>query len=459
MTGVRIHVGRFDPKFVGVTIRATGPNDVHSFRLTDRNRQPPVAILESLPADELVSDLSRLSVLVHEQRHVHDALLFPFGEVTSRLRINGALNGFMVAMALKRNAARADTVFVPLQRWMRLPADERTGIRAQAEALMGRPVRAPDLPVFDPEMVRGRPAGSIETSGDEETIELGAQVALTDYELVERLWRSPHDIDEAATAPAIVIWEAAAYLCQVATVERLGGHRLAVRYQGWVAESGPRVYQVGLRVLAHTAHLLGWSTTARNLLVLATWSQMGEFRTEMLESSPTARLAALARAAQQGAWWSDDSTFVDLVEGWDGVTGTDSLGAVRAPRWDFSRFDHPFLQPELFTALMAMRSEVLDAFLEDPDRYVDPARYEISDAYPRPCVAVTYPDVDSSLAEWVDATPPEWEPLVTTDAMRRLAVIAELSDALFLPGEKSLSSTGRATIQEWLELSAYRIMS
>ena len=40
----------------------------------------------------------------------------------------------------------------------------------------------------------------------------------------------------------------------------------------------------------------------------------------------------------------------------------------------------------------------------------------------------------------------------------RLTAIAELSDALFLPREKSLHSLDRASIKRHLGLEAYRIM-
>jgi hypothetical protein len=102
---------------------------------------------------------------------------------------------------------------------------------------------------------------------------------------------------------------------------------------------------------------------------------------------------------------------------------------------------------------------MLTAFLDDPDGYIDPVSYlSRSAAYPAPCIGITYPTVPDNTTEWIDATPAEWSPKIEFDATLRVTAMAELADAIFLPGEKSLQTSGRSEVRKSLDLEAIRII-
>jgi len=461
----RIYVGRFDPRFLGVTIRAISTSDVHSFRHHDRSRHAPVHVLAELGDDAIISDLSRQTVLDHELRHFRDSLLFPFGAVTTRSRIHASYNGFQAAMTVKRLRGDANVLPVPMQQWLRMSTAERDAFLAAESAFASEDLRPPALPVIPvDEDLSGLPAGGLSLDTDEETLLAACRLALADYRMIESLWRSPHAEGEEMVSPAIDAWEAAGLICQLAAIERYAGEPLMQRFIDWVEKRGPRTYQRGLALLTWCLEKLRWTPTMRNHLALITWAQMGAYETEKAESTPAHRLAALVSAAAHGTRWSEDSAFADLVEEWDAVAGADSFGASRTATARFAEFCRrtkgtmTLLPAEVFTSLVDAREQMLAAFIADPDTYVDPVAYLAEETrYPQPCVGLEYPS-EAIGSDWTDVTPAGWSPAVSFDATLSLVGLALLSDAVFLPGEKSLQRNGRLAIARWLELQAVRII-
>lgn len=463
----RIYLGRFDPRFLGVSIRAISASDVHSFRYHDRSRPAQVAVLAKLGDDAIVSDLSRQTVLDHEMRHFRDSLLFPFGAVTTRSRINASYHGFMVAVLVKRLRGDANAFPVPLQQWLRMPAAERDAFLAGEAAFAGEDLRPPELPVIPgDDDVSGYAAGFMSPDKAEETLLAACRLALADYRMVESLWRSPHADGEEMVCPAVDTWEAAALICQFAAIERYAGEPLMQRFIGWVQQRGPQTYRRGLTVLTWCLEKLGWQPTMRNHLTLITWAQMGAYETEKKESSPGHRLTVLVSAAAHGARSSEDSAFADLVEDWDAIAGADSFGGLRTATARFGDFCRRAVGPEgmsslpveLFTALAAARERMLAAFLADPDTYVDPVAYLAEETrYPLPCAGLEHPS-GAFGSDWTDVTPAGWSPAVSFDTTLSLTGLALLSDAVFLPGEKSLQPNGRLAIAHALGLRAIRII-
>jgi hypothetical protein len=464
-----IYAGRFDPKFLGVTIRAKGSSEVQSFLLNDRSRKPPISILAALGDEALVSDLSRQTVLEHETRHFHDALLYPFGHMTIRSRTFAAINGFETALTLLRLKGDANTLVVPLQRWLLMPEPEREEFLATVRPISGHDLRTPVLPVLTrDDDFSGLSPGQIELPRDEETLVTGCRLALADYQRVEDLWRSPHREGDEIIAPTIDTWEASGLICQFAAIEAITNSELMGRFVSWISRHGPQAYQRGVKVLNWCLQQIGWQPTLRNYLALASWAQMGAFKIEMRQSTPLERLAAIVTAAQRGKHWSSDSRFMDLVHGWDDIVGADSMAALVGAGDDLKRFAAHLaegyglsrrLGPALFTGLSTAHQQMLTGFLEDPDGYVDPVSYlSKGTIYPTPCVGVAYPAGPDNGTDWVDATPAEWSPNIEFDATLGLAGMAELADAVFLPGEKSLQTSGRSEVRKRLDLEAVRII-
>lgn len=463
----RIYVGRYDPKFLGVGIRAKGSAEVHSFRLTDHKRRPQTAILTSLADDAFISDISRQTVLQHEVRHFHDSLLFPFGHATIRSRLSAIHNGFLAASTLGRMLGNANALPVPLQQWLGMTTPERAQFLDSIRHSTDREIHLPELPVIDRrDDVSDLVPGLIRPESPEETLLVGSRVALADYRLLEDLWRSPYRRDETPeTAPAIAVWETAGLMCQYAAVQAVTDTAMMSRFSTWIRGYGPRTYQQGLRAIDACLDALGWQPTLRNSLALTTWSQMGAFRTELRQSAPEVRLAALVRATRRGKRWPSESSFLDLVRDWDDIVGSDSIATLINSGHDLSALatglggdTASHLDMSMFSGLTAARRHMLRAFLDDPDAYVDPALYlERFLRYPTPAVGISYPTRDGSV-EWVDATPSEWSPEISFDVTLRLTAMAALTDAVFLPGEKSLQGSGRYEVRQLLGVDAFRII-
>jgi hypothetical protein len=453
-----------------VAIRAKGASEVQSFRLNDRSRKPPISVLTALGDEAVVSDLSRQTVLQHEIRHFHDCLLYPFGHVTTRSRIAASYNGFLVAMVLRRLKKDANALAVPLQQWLLMPETEREAFLGTERRRTGRDLRTPVLPVLrsDDDLSEFGP-GLLELPNDEETLMFGLRMALADYRTVEDLWRSPYREGDEMIAPAVDAWEASGLICQFAAIENITNTEMMNRFSTWIQKYGPQAYRRGLQVLFWCLEQLDWPLTLRNLLAVASWAQLGAFKTEIRESAPVNRLYHIVNAAKQGKRWPSDSKYLDLVRSWDDVIETDSVAALVDASADFKRYAVDLAEQDsgpggllgssFFTGLSAAHQLMLTAFLDDPDTYVDPFTYLASDAaYPAPCIGIEYPAGPENGIDWIDATPVEWSPKIEFDATLGLAAAAELADAIFLPGEKSLQRSGRSVVRKRLDLEAVRII-
>jgi hypothetical protein len=465
-----IYTGRFDPKFLGVAIRAKRYSEVQSFRLNVRDSQPQTSILAALSDEAVVSDVSRQTVLEHEVRHFHDALLYPFGHMAIRSRFSASYNGFYVGINLIGLKGAANALVVPLQRWLLMPEPEREEFLTHMHHLTGRDLRAPMLPVLsrDDDLSRLdlRPGGMPK---DQESLITGCRVTLADYRRVEDLWRSPHREGDEIVAPTIDFWEVSGLICQFAAIEQITNSKVMSRFIDWMQNHGPQAYVRGLKILNWCLDQINWPPTIRNYLALVSWAQMGAFKTEMGQSTPGDRLVRIVAAAKQGKRWSIDSRFIDLVRNWDDVIGTDSIATLMGASDDLKRFAADTVRqygprllsptPTVFTGLSSAHQLMLTAFLDDPDGYVDPVSYLARwSVYPMPCVGVTYPLGPDYGTEWIDATPAEWYPAIEYDATLGLVAMAELADALFLPGEKSLQISGRSVVRKQLDLEAIRII-
>ena len=469
----RVFAGQFDPKFLGITIRARTATEVESFRLQATSRYSPLEILEELADDAAISDVSRASVIQHEIRHFHDSLLFPFGAATIRARIHAVHNGFVTSLKLKKLKAvhgDANAIVVPFQQWLFLSEEDREAFLQQIRRSTGRDLRVPVVPIVsEADDLSDLPIGAVEPGDDAATLVLGCRITLVDYGLLERYWTSPHMPGDEIVLAAVDIWEVSGLACQAAAIAMSSGSNLMQRFLNWIRANGPRSYQRGFDAIEACLEALGWHLTLRNILALSTWAQMGAYQTETTDSSPASRLLTLIRAAKGGGRWSADSTFRDLVAAWDELTGIDSFTAIAVANETFARFVDKatlvgkgmyLLPPELLTGLQATRIRTAQAFLADPDRYVDPMSYlGDDDVFLKPSVGVQYPINSGLRTDWVDVTPSDWVPLIDFDENLSLVALADLSDAIFLPGEKSLEPSAREKIHHVLDLESDQVHS
>ena len=466
----RIYVGRFDPKFLGVAIRAKRAAEVQSFRLSDRDGPLQTSVLSALSDEAVISDLSRLTVLQHEVRHFHDALLYPMGHLATRARIFASLNGFKAGIILARPRDGANVLAVPLQDWLLMPAPDRKAFLRREGHRIRRDLRTPALPVLNrDDDIAGFSSEAFKDADSHEVLVATCRLALNYYRRVEDLWRSPHGVDDEIVVPAVDLWEASGLICQLAAIESLSNNDMMQRFWSWMGRYGPRSYRRGMTALSSVLEQMDWSSTLRNYLVLASWSQLGPYKVELTDSAPGSRLGKLLDAAQQGKRWSSDWSFMDLIHSWDEIAEADSIASLKEASDEFIRFAAEsairadglalVLGTSLFTALGTAHERMLKAFLDDPDSYVDPNAYTANrTVYPSPCVGITYPTGPNAGVDWIEATPAGWLPQISFDDALSVATVAELADAIFLPGEKSLQTSGRHEIRKRLELEAIRII-
>jgi hypothetical protein len=395
-------------------------------------------------------------------------LLTPFGQAATRLRVAASYNGFTVGMALKEIDKKADALPVPLQQWLVMPETERAEYLAAVAKPGGRSLHPPALPVLARDVDIGDfRSGAMAFSYNASALVAGCRMALSAYQQVEDLWRAPYRRGQQLVMPAIDIWETSAFICQFAAIEELTNSDIMNQFSAWIRRRGLRAYREGLAVLDWFLTVVDWEPTLRNVATAATWAQLGRFSSEMQASSPCSRLGRIVTAAQEGKRWSSEASFADIAHSWDEVIETDSIGGLRAASSDYQHFaaqaprrygQVPGLA-ELLGEISNAHQQMLAAFLDDPDRYVDPYAYlKQSSTYPAPCVGISYPAGPDMGTDWVDATPDGSRPAIGFKAALILTAIAEVSDAIFLPSATSLQESDRYVIQEQLDLEAIRII-
>jgi hypothetical protein len=473
---VYVHRGRVDTKFLGILIRAQSMAELESFRSMDRTATLPADQLGQLGIDAFISDMARLTVLDHEVRHFHDALLYPFGAAVLREQVSGAINGLNLVWTIARTSQAANVLPIPLQEWLLLPASKRAWFLEQ-QGGPGRQLIPPDLPVLDPDDdLADLPRGVVELEGAA-LIEAGSRIAVSSYRTLEALWRSPHLPGEDTIASTAVLWEVPGTLCQLAAINRIAGEASMQRFADWFFENGPRRYRGGFQLLDAVSPGQPGTIQGRECLALAVWSQMGRFKTASRESSPMWRLDRLWNAGHRGLRWSGEEPFLDLVALWDETIGRSSLAdledstrelallADRYVRRAKPEGNHPggprSIAAAALQAYYRAHLAMKEAFLQEPDTFVDPMTYiDRRSIYPQPAVAVSYAEELGEgewRQDWIDATPSDWRPAIDGSIALGLGALVELMSALFLPSTQTLEPGAQRSIRKYFGLQPLRL--
>jgi hypothetical protein len=476
----RIFAGRYDARFLGVVIRAESLEEMNGFRLLDRDSKVPVEILLRLDDDDLVTDLSRISVEAHETRHFHDALLYPMGAAALRLRVFAAINAFRVARALTEIYQEGQVVPLPLHEWLASDSQDRNRFAALSLNRAGRTGESfLELPYMDADdILEDLPRGTPIMVPDEQYLTTACRLAHNSYVQIQRLWRAPYDLTGPSEAAAINFWEASGLLSQHSYLSRVAGRRCSGRFMTAVVERVP-AYRDGLDTLAGVVGgQISEQMNSRLWGALVAWSQLGRFKDEAQESSPFYRLVRLGEALRKGMRWSLEDSFADIVQRWDGSVGTDSFAALddssrelgllagrletRAKdagpdpgnvEWIAARQMRAFEQAHL-----AMKA----SFLSDPDGYVDTAAYvNAMERYPSPAIAVSLSvrGDRGPIEDWFDVTPPGRNPVVPFDTALDFTTAVLLTDALFLSSTKTRQQHTEDVVQRFFGWQTRRLIS
>jgi hypothetical protein len=323
-------------------------------------------------------------------------------------------------------------------------------------------------------------------------------VAAEYFELLGVLWSSP--VPQTGARNALTTshgFELAATICQIHSLATAFHPSLAVRFAQELSARLPPAYARPLQAAATILGPLEIGRNGRDYLALATWALLGRYdfkeqssRDEMMASCPMIRLGRLRAAQSAGLSWSADDDAGTVFARWDEAVGIDTISELRSSAVRMSdyagRFRARMLSPDaravpggqpltaLVDAYATAHSDMVAAFLRDPDRVIDPVRYaaESSDL-PTPAVALMFESggLDADQAEdrgltpflagdtkegrrlarivgqpWRDATPVIAEP-TSFDALSLFA----LADALFSSPDATLSMIDRAMAETALD--------
>lgn len=383
--GVQTDFGRFDPKFLGVTLR------IGSQRASDVlfGEDPSAAELEAQPEDLAFEAIAMKTAFVHEKRHFHDFLLSPFGAFAARRRFVAFMNAAQVLAELHSTKVRegSNVLPVPLSRWCRLSEAER------AKRLMrwglGAEDRAFALPSAD---------GLVSTVEQTEWRPIGPDLfaehvvlALDQYRLLEETFTAfgPFDLSEAS---ALVIQAQEVWIAFGEYASELFVRRLR--------ESSHTLYGRALDLPFRLLAAIGSVPDARRVSAMATWSVLGDVFAAGVGARSIERFGALARHLADAGYPEGDLGIAELFDRWDeAVGGPPTFGGVRASLDRDEEFAeklqeittaHPELAvfglaAEVFEMQRMARRATVERFLASPEEYVTPLAYQEADrSYPLP---------------------------------------------------------------------------
>ncbi|TAX35823.1 hypothetical protein [Rhizobium leguminosarum] len=141
--------GAYDPRFLGTQVTLQSPEALATFNEMYVERK----VLKVDASDpKLVDKVLLGTVLEHEVRHFHDALLSPFSAKLLRLRMEIAVNFDQVFddLATAGFATNSNCAFIPAELWIELSTEQRRTIIRQFEntGFFGTELRPLPMPII-----------------------------------------------------------------------------------------------------------------------------------------------------------------------------------------------------------------------------------------------------------------------------------------------------------------------
>jgi hypothetical protein len=384
--------GAFDPKFPGVTLRFYGHNTAAwplfarvSAESTDAAEVVRIGREAMGDPHRLFEVISVCTALPHEVRHFHDFLLSPLG---NRLFRNRVLSTFYALQLLKDVLRGGRPVPVPLTRW-----------EASGDAVRERCITAWTM-MYGPV---AQECHGMRFSGD------GAEA----LKRIRGLFEGSKDlVTSSETARAGLnfqpehVFEASAVLAQAQQVFLLFGSEQASFFLT-LLQNSVNVYSVVFRLLSDLWDEWGVPLDVRTMSAVTTWSILGEHAIEERNACPTRRFMKLfALLSHEGP----PASGVDvraLMDEWSAQLGASSVeeslaACMQANERFLTKFDAAVgamggtYESQLSWLRGAMHglaeahAHMAAGFLADPDRYVDPYRWDTEPQWVQPAIAVEF---------------------------------------------------------------------
>lgn len=313
--------------------------------------------------------MALLTTLAHETRHFHDYLLSPLGAASFRERFFAQYLTKQLVIAWREAGVfdHATCLPVPIPRWLRLEESRRRDFIKRLTAFTsGKTVLQP--PEFGPELV-----GSLN------------QVALeivACYKRVWELWETPAEIRLSGVTPTH-IWEASAFLVQVAEAERRYGAKGRSCLAEYIVDDITNTYARSIRILRAALAEIEEKVDLDLLGVMITWALLGDERDPSALASPATRYLLLANLLERKGVPSKGKGYdvLALFAEWDKALKCppveDALQRSLATDERFAESLAHDSKPaeQQFRIYAATRKRCVELFLSAPQHYVAPFSY------------------------------------------------------------------------------------
>ncbi len=401
---VQADFGGFNPRFPGVTVKVGSEAALRAFH--EYVRAPAGRV----PAGDSLEEIALLSVLDHEVRHYHDALLSPYANTVFRLRLQSVISGVQ-AMVIAREVD-GELLPVPLARWITTPADARVACVEEWQALLAARSSAVALPVRTlEELLAAAEPGvlSIADAAVADGFQAAAENAVRAYLRIDQVTagflRQYVDDPPWPELQPFLLYEVLALCVQLHAIWIGQGEAQAVAFARHLMRSPlpyallwRRVHAVADRVTpaveSHASGILRLLLVTRQMMAMAQWAVMGFYQTDGAAACPAVRLMALVShlladgdarhdfAYDIGATWDHWDAQVGRITPWRDALQEMLAQADRAVQrygrikelWHAGPVMPEFVN-DILARHVAAQKTVVGHVLKDPETFVNPAAY------------------------------------------------------------------------------------
>lgn len=400
------HMGRFDGRFFGPAVHVRSSDDLATLLGPDSGQRT----------------LAQSGVFAHELRHYYDYLLSPMSSQITTERLDSVLHIADFVRLARASSPGTNALPVPLPKWCKTDKATRRSIVGSANALrrrLGRPdLSLPDLPVFHQrasfdvaaQALHGRQMQAGAQSGRENEMHRILARLCASYERIERLVRYAPPPEGDPWLQPFHVYEASALITQMTEHLIVGGDEALDRFMRSL-EGGGHDFTVGLRVLMSVLRERFRQVDLRCASMVCTWAMLGDPRGDGdRESLPYRFHQVVKEILDNGLPPKPDvqATFAYWDERLDHPSAFEavSFSLEHEARWHDKLMRNAVLSDglsekvgrgmtleralDLGRKYLQQRRIVVEAFLRDPDSYIDPIEYSrMVHDLPRPPVRVT----------------------------------------------------------------------
>jgi len=333
-------------------------------------------------AEQAVGNLAAMSVHVHERRHFHDWLLSPYTASINAIRVEVGLNYRGLRPLLRQGGV--SVMPVPLPRWLRKTAEERSKLIQMWQSLLGNSieVRVPDITRTD------------------------VLAAIADierrYQSIGVLFQNLYGTGISAAA----VFEASALCMQTQTLHDMLGEEASNLFFGAMSQQTGSPYYWFIRAVSGFVRP-GKPLKMNVLSTLVTWCLLGSSNIDQSNAHPVTRMHHVMKYLEKNGLADMETPAHDIFTALDRSCGTvpyaDGLQQSvelgesillqfqsMAEEVGASNYVKGMVQTHEF--FFDCHKYMVGTFLQDPDGYAKPGGYldRNLEKWPEPPVRYTF---------------------------------------------------------------------